>query len=81
MALMGKIKKVPTDIPVEKSGTIMTNLCKLELMHVPKMDETGVRKGKCSLMAIYTRCKSHRTTESNTLQGYTISAIDSERAY
>ena len=25
--------------------------------------------------------KSHRTTESNTLQGYIISAIDSERAY
>ena len=24
---------------------------------------------------------SHRTTESNTLQGYTISAIDSERDY
>ena len=27
------------------------------------------------------KAKTHRTTESNTLQGYTISAIDSERAY
>ena len=29
----------------------------------------------------YYTTKPHRTTESNTLQGYTISVIDSERAY
>ena len=34
-----------------------------------------------SIQMIHQLLGTHRTTESNTLQGYIISAIDSERAY